>query len=205
MSWYVCLGNSYIFSAIKNVHARQGAFVDLFDHIENSFQRLVAYTEVRPTTAMMDGIVKIMIDVILILGTVTKEAGQGRTSMSFPIDFTPKVDLLAGKFVNKLIGKNIVEDALQRLDKLTQEVALLAETVVEVMTVIRRNDDEVKVLDNSVEVLNSEVYDTGHSSKQGGSKPGHESPFASASVSRNMSTQVSVGKCHRRWSAQLPH
>ena len=78
---------------------------------------------------MMDGIVKIMIDVILILGIVTKEAGQGRTSMSFPVDFTPNIDLLVGKFVKKLVGKNDVEDALQRLDKLTQEVALLAESI----------------------------------------------------------------------------
>ena len=145
MTWYVCLGNSYI----KNVHAGQGALVDLFDHIENYFQRLVVYTGVWPTTAMMDGIVKIMIDLFLILGLVTKEAGQGRTSMSFLVDFTPKTHLLEGKFFKKLVaGKKDVEGALQRLDKLTLEVAQQAETEIQVLTGTRRNVNEVQVVDN---------------------------------------------------------
>jgi hypothetical protein len=66
---------------------------------------------------MTEGVVKIMIEVLLILGTLTKEAGQGRTSMSLLVDFTSKIDLLSGKFFKKLVGKKDVEDALQRLDK----------------------------------------------------------------------------------------
>ena len=138
------VGNSYI----KNVHAGQGALVDLFDHIENYFQRLVVYTGVWPTTAMMDGIVKIMIDLFLILGIVTKEAGQGRTSTSFLVDFNHKTHLLEGKFFKKLVaGKKDVEDALQRLDKLTLEVAQQAETEIQVLTGTLRNVNEVQVMD----------------------------------------------------------
>ena len=177
LTWYVCLGNTCIFQAIKDVRAGQGALVDLFGRIENSFQRLVVYSGVWPTTAMMDGIVKIMIEVLLILGILTKEAGQGRTSMSFLVNFPPKTHLVEGKFFKKLVGKKDVEDALQRLDKLTQEVARLAETEIQVLTVTRRNDNEMQVVDNRAEDFNSEVHEIGHSSKQGGSKPGHELPW----------------------------
>ena len=126
---------------------------------------------------MIDGILKIMIDVFLILGIVTKEAGQGRTSMFFLFNFLPNVDVLAGKFVKKLVGKNDVEDALQRLDKLTQEVARLAETEVQVLTVTRRNDDEITAVDDRVGVFNGEVHVIGHSSQQCGTESGDESPW----------------------------
>ena len=54
--------------------------------MECFFKRLEAYIKVRPMAAMRDIIVKIMVEVISILGIVTKEIQQGRTSMSFPID-----------------------------------------------------------------------------------------------------------------------
>jgi hypothetical protein len=52
--------------------------------MEYFFKRLEAYIKVRPTAAMRDIIVKIMVEVIAILGIVTKEIGQGRTSMPSP-------------------------------------------------------------------------------------------------------------------------
>jgi hypothetical protein len=52
--------------------------------MEYFFRRLEAYIKVRPTTAMRDIIVDIMVEVISILGIVTKEIRQGRTSMPFP-------------------------------------------------------------------------------------------------------------------------
>jgi hypothetical protein len=48
-------------------------------------------------------------------------------------------------------------------------VTRLAETEVRVLTVARRNDNEMKVVDNRVE-------DVGHSFQQGVTKPGHNSP-----------------------------
>jgi hypothetical protein len=87
----------------------------------------------------------------------------------------PKIDLLSGKFFKKLVGKKDVEDSVQRLDKLTQEVARLAETEVQVLTVTRLND-AMKVVDNRVEDFNSGVHEIGHSSQQGGTKLEHESP-----------------------------
>jgi hypothetical protein len=54
--------------------------------MEYFFKRLEAYIEVQPTAAMTDVIVKIMVEVISILGIVTKEIGRGRMSMSFTLN-----------------------------------------------------------------------------------------------------------------------
>ena len=61
--------------------------------MEYFFQRLVAYIKVRPTPAMTNVIVKIMVEVISILGVVTKEVGQGQISMPFLIIISPEVDV----------------------------------------------------------------------------------------------------------------
>jgi hypothetical protein len=54
--------------------------VDLFERIEQFFKRLECYTEIRPTEAMTDIIVKIMVEVLCILAVATKEIKQSRTS-----------------------------------------------------------------------------------------------------------------------------
>jgi hypothetical protein len=54
--------------------------VDIFERIESFFRRLEVYTEVPPTTEMMDTIIKIMVEVLSILGIAMKEIKQGRLS-----------------------------------------------------------------------------------------------------------------------------
>ena len=54
--------------------------IDVFVRIEGFFKRLETYTEVRPTAAMSDVIVKIIIEVLSILAIATKEIKQGRSS-----------------------------------------------------------------------------------------------------------------------------
>ena len=44
------------------------------------FRRLEVYTEVLPTTEMMDIVIQIIVEVLSILGIVTKEIKQGRLS-----------------------------------------------------------------------------------------------------------------------------
>ena len=58
--------------------------------MEFFFKRLENYLEVRPTVAMTDIIVKIMVEVLSILGIVTKEIEQGRISMCFLVDVSQK-------------------------------------------------------------------------------------------------------------------
>ena len=50
--------------------------------MEFFFKRLEKYLQFRPSEAMMDIIVKVLVEVISILGIVTKEIGERRTSMS---------------------------------------------------------------------------------------------------------------------------
>ncbi|KAH9013895.1 hypothetical protein EDB84DRAFT_1444092 [Lactarius hengduanensis] len=96
--------------AAKDVRDSQDALIDVFERVENFFKRLEMYTEVPPTSAMTDIIVKIMVEVLGILAISTKEVKQGRTK----------------KYLKKLAGRTELEDALKRLDKLTQEEARMA-------------------------------------------------------------------------------
>jgi len=58
--------------------------IDLFGRIESFFRRLESYTEVRPTAAMTDIIVKIMVEILCILAIATKEIKQRRASELIP-------------------------------------------------------------------------------------------------------------------------
>ena len=60
--------------------------IDIFVRIESFFKRLESYTEVRPTEAMSDVIVKIMIQVLSILAIATKQIKQGQSGVSLDID-----------------------------------------------------------------------------------------------------------------------
>jgi hypothetical protein len=116
--------------------------------MEYFFMRLEEYIDVRPSAAMTGIIVKIMVEVLSILGIVTKEIGQGTLSMSFHVDTSPKIDLRAERFYKKLVGMKDVEDALQRLDKLTQEEARMA--AAEVLKITRSIDYRVEGFDHKI-------------------------------------------------------
>ena len=60
--------------------ASQDVLIDIFVRIEGFFKRLVSYTEVEPTSAMTDVIVKIITEVLSILAIATKEIKRGRSS-----------------------------------------------------------------------------------------------------------------------------
>ncbi|KAH9047747.1 hypothetical protein EDB84DRAFT_1673406 [Lactarius hengduanensis] len=137
-------GIGVLLQAVKDVRASQNALVDLFERMEYFFMRLQKYIDIRPTAAMTDIIVKIMVEVISILGIVTKEIRQGRTM----------------RYLKKLIGRKDVEDALQRLDKLTQEEARMAG--VEAMTITRDIDNKVDGIDGRVRSVDDKVESVTH-------------------------------------------
>ena len=125
--------------------------------MEYFFKRLEVYIKVRPTAAMRDIIVKIMVEVISILGIVTKEIRQGRTSMHsvYPTNVSRKLDLYAERYFKKLFGRKDVEDALQRLDKLTQEEARMAAT--ESLAITHGIDGRLVVVDDRVMCVDHKV------------------------------------------------
>ena len=79
---YLGLGHSNTFGsqAAKDLRASQETLLDAFERIEMFFQRLEMYTEVPLTAEMTDVIIKIMVEVLSVLGTATKEIKQSRTS-----------------------------------------------------------------------------------------------------------------------------
>jgi len=76
--------NFYLAQAARDVRSGQETLIDIFERIENFFRRLEVYIEVPPTPEMVVIMVKIMVEVLSILGIATLEIKQGRTSKSFP-------------------------------------------------------------------------------------------------------------------------
>ncbi|KAH8985141.1 hypothetical protein EDB92DRAFT_1950166 [Lactarius akahatsu] len=152
-------GIGVLLQAVKDVRASHNALVDLFGRMEYFFRRLEKYIDVRPTAAMTDIIVKIMVELISILGMVTKEIRQGRTSMPFPFDISPETDHRVVRYLKKLIGRKDVEDALQRLDQLTQEEARMA--AVEALTITRDIDERVRSVENKVGSVTKDIKENG--------------------------------------------
>ncbi|KAI9442917.1 hypothetical protein H4582DRAFT_1141889 [Lactarius indigo] len=81
---------------------------------------------------MTDIIVQIMVEVLNIFAIATKEIKQSR----------------AKKFLKKLVGRKDVEDALTRLDRLTQEEARMASA--QILRLTHSVNDQVKVVDDKV-------------------------------------------------------
>ncbi|KAH9061881.1 hypothetical protein EDB87DRAFT_1576215 [Lactarius vividus] len=132
-------GIGVLLLASKDVAASHDVLIDTFERIENFFKRLEAYTAVPQTAAMTDVIVKIMVEVLSIFAIATKEIRQGR----------------AKKFFKKLIGRRDIEDALERLDRLTQEEARMA--TAEVLRLTHSVDDKVKGVDRKVDRVDERV------------------------------------------------
>ena len=71
--------NAYHLQAAKDIRG-QDTLVGLFERIEIFFRRLEIYTDVPPTMEMIDMAIRIMVEVISILGIATKKVKQGRIS-----------------------------------------------------------------------------------------------------------------------------
>ena len=107
--------------------ASQDLLIDLFERIENIFRRLETYIEIPPTTGMTDAIVKVMVEVLRILAIATKEIKQNRASeLTFSDRSTLSANCSSEKFLKKIMGRKEIEDALQRLEKVTVEEARMA-------------------------------------------------------------------------------
>jgi hypothetical protein len=136
----------------KDALASQDALIDIFERVENFFRRLETYTEVPTTEAMKDIIVKIMVEVLGIFAIVTKEMRQGRASELIHDDALRIADRNSEKYLQKLIGRRDIEDALGRLDRLTQEEARMA--TAQVLKVAHR-------VEHGVETMGGQVKDVG--------------------------------------------
>ena len=62
------------------MHASYDAMVDLFESFENFLSRLSIYTEIPPTPALTNVLVKINVELISTFALATKQVQQGRFS-----------------------------------------------------------------------------------------------------------------------------
>ncbi|KAH9022679.1 hypothetical protein EDB85DRAFT_367358 [Lactarius pseudohatsudake] len=148
-------GAGVLLLAAKDVAASQDALIDIFERIESFFRRLEEYSEVPTTEAMKDVIVKIMVEVLGIFGVVTKEMKQGRTSESIWDDALPVADRDSERYLKKLIGRRDVEDALVRLDRLTQQEVQMA--IVQVLKISHHVKDGVQTVGKQVQGVDDKV------------------------------------------------
>ncbi|KAH9166814.1 hypothetical protein EDB89DRAFT_1815089, partial [Lactarius sanguifluus] len=141
-------GAGVLLLAAKDVAASQDALIDIFERIESFFRRLEEYSEVPTTEAMKDTIVKIMVEVLGIFGIVTKEMKQGRTK----------------RYLKKLIGRRDVEDALVRLDRLTQQEVQMA--IVQVLKISHHVKDGVEAVGDKVDLAIKGTFNTSTTHKR---------------------------------------
>ena len=71
---------------VKGVIDDYSALADLLESIGNFLNRLEIYTEIPPTQAMNEMIVKILVELLSTLALTTKETKQGKLSKSIVCD-----------------------------------------------------------------------------------------------------------------------
>ena len=75
----------------------------------------------------------------------------------------PLTEPFSEKYLKKLIGRTDIEDALKRLDRLTQEEARMASA--QVLNVANTVDDRVKDVNDQVKDVNDQVKDVNYQVK----------------------------------------
>jgi hypothetical protein len=151
------------YQAAKDVSGSQYTLIDILERMEILFQRVEAYTEIAPTKEMTNIIMKIMVEALTILGIATKEIKQGRASELSMYKYTlPLIELSAEKFAKRLLGRLDIEDALKRLDMLTNEEARMATALVLKATCnlddrVRGVSDRVAAVDYRVAAVDDRV------------------------------------------------
>ncbi|KAI0272006.1 hypothetical protein BGY98DRAFT_1189419 [Russula aff. rugulosa BPL654] len=69
-------GVGVLLSTVKDVRSGKDTLVDIFERMEMFFRRVEVYTEAQPTSGMMDIIIRILVEVLSILGIATKETSK---------------------------------------------------------------------------------------------------------------------------------
>jgi hypothetical protein len=108
---------------------------------------------------MTDIITQILVEVLKIFGIATKELKRGSAGTLKIGCVGIFTKICAEKFMRKLAGMADLEDALKKLDRLTQEEARIA--LAEVLRITNSVRDQVKVVDGKVERVEDKVETMG--------------------------------------------
>jgi len=139
----IFVGIGLLLAAARRVSSSYDMLMDLFQCFENYLGRLRILTEI---PASMSGIlIKIMMELLGVLGLATRQIKQGRFS-EFILTTMVSSWLMwcAENFAKKLLGENEVEAVLHRLDRLTMEESrMTAAQTMEVVHGLFNNMKEV--------------------------------------------------------------
>ncbi|KAH8977019.1 hypothetical protein EDB86DRAFT_3110254 [Lactarius hatsudake] len=135
----VFTGIGILLAAAKDVWASHDALVNLFERIQFFLKRLGVHTRVSPTKNMVEILVKIMAEVIGILSIATREMQQSRTKT----------------YLRKLLGRTDIEDALKKLDSLTQEEVRMA--IAQVLQGINELQYDVKKASGTIQQIAEKI------------------------------------------------
>ena len=117
---------------------------------------------------MTEIITAIMVEVLSIFGIATKELRR-RSASEFPVRcLSSSTELGVEKFLRRLAGRTDLEDALKKLDILTQEEARMA--LAENLRITHSLRDGVKVVDSKLESVKETVEDVGENVEEIGEK-----------------------------------
>jgi hypothetical protein len=142
--------------------------VELFERIGCFFKRLERYIDAQQTSTMGEILVKAMVEVLSILAIATKQINQSGTSTLIrgggPFFSTHRP---LGALLKRLVGRTDIEDALRRLDKLTQEEACMAtaESLKATHGIHIKVEDvgsKVRDVDNRVKDIGNKIIDGAH-------------------------------------------
>ena len=75
-----------MYQAANGVHTSYDSVVDLLESIVHFLSRLSIYTQIPPTPAMDEMVVKIMMELLFTIALATKEIKQGESSESPLVD-----------------------------------------------------------------------------------------------------------------------
>lgn len=106
---------------------------------------------------MTDMMVKIMVEVLDILATATKEMKQSRFSESTPLSISCLRLMGVETFLKRVAGINKPDDGLQKLDKMTNEEARMANA--EVLRLTHIIDGNVQGVNKGVQGVSVQVRD----------------------------------------------
>ncbi|KAH9008479.1 hypothetical protein EDB84DRAFT_92310 [Lactarius hengduanensis] len=155
---------SILLVAARGTAASRDVLIELFERIENFFVRLQTHTEVPPTAQMTNVLGKVMAEVLSMLAVATKVMNQSRKKT----------------FLKRLVGRNDVEDALLRLDKLEQgELRMISAQVLkdtsdlkdatndlkDVTTDIKDDTSDIKGVTSDIKDATSELKDDAKEAK----------------------------------------
>ncbi|KAH9049987.1 hypothetical protein EDB84DRAFT_1452114 [Lactarius hengduanensis] len=121
-------GAGVLLTTAKDVTASYDTLASLFGRMQGFLQRLEIYSGTPLTPAMTEVLGRIMAEVLSIFALVTKEMKQRQFK----------------KYLKRLVGRTHVEDALKRLDVLTQEEMRMA--VARNLAITHGIDDNVKAI-----------------------------------------------------------